>query len=96
MLQYAWKKTDYKDGMTDDEFPNVSDVNFNTEDQSCQIDDCGEISFSKCSHCLRLFYFEHLITNYHFHRNNYEKAVKMFISDFLNGDFERLLKIEIN
>ena len=65
MWRYSWYKSGYLDenpGIT-----NVLENCFSYVEYNCEAEECGEISFIRCSHCEMSICFYHFFIRYHNH-----------------------------
>lgn len=66
MLKYAWLKSGYGNMPSNYTFLNVNELLFSKKKLS-DCNECGKISFIKCSHCEKILCFECFFFSYHYH-----------------------------
>ena len=66
LIRYAWFASGYTDKHPGD-FKTVDQVCFDIHMTSCQVENCNQSPFIRCSWCDKILCFNHFFLEYHFH-----------------------------
>ncbi len=68
MVKYSWYSSGYLDHKIN--FENMREVCFKSDSIDCDVNECDECFFIKCSHCEKNLCIEHFFNQYHVHYND--------------------------